>query len=397
MKVLFYCLTFLLLLTTCTTKNDGEPDDASLYIKLLGGSKDDTINDAFINEAGEIVGTGTTKSFVNVNETTNMFLFKTDKFGNKIWHKNFSGLEGNCILPTHDGNYLVLGTEPSSPSINKKIKFWKINADGSLQTEKLIATNQNITGLSLGVLPNNATTPDYIILGNWQKISNTNNIEETRNYFSRIDNNGTVKFDKTYFLASYQNNTPRVMRTLPTGESIIAGSVNGLARLLSLDSDLGINWDYFYNADDVESVSEFTDMQITGNGYICAGNTITIKTMPFIVKTDFAGNTIWKKTLDLGSNVSISSVSLATDGGYMLTGAVDIKTSESTNTNIWVGKLSSTGDLEWQKDFGSKRNDVGKCIRTVTGGECVILGEITFETNKMIAIIRMDKNGNLIK
>ncbi len=393
--LLFSCLLF----ATCTTKNSGEPNELGFYVKLLGGSKDDVVNDAFLNEQGEVIGTGTTKSFVNAGETVNMFIFKTDRFGNKIWQKNFTGLEGNYITPASDGSYLVLGTEPAIPSVNKRIRFWKIGADGTLQNEKLITADKHITGLSIGILPTTPTEADYILLGGWQQISNIGFIEQTKNYFARIDKNGILKYDKKYFTEGYDFNTPQVMRTQPNGESIVAGLVNGQARLIAIDADLGVKWDFFYNSDEADSNSAFTDIQVTGNGYLCVGNTIASSThsMPFIVKTGFIGELMWKKNIKQDNSIVVNSINLAQDGGYILTGTVTIKTTENTHTDIWVGKLNSTGDLEWQKNFGGKRNDVGKTVRTTQNGDYVILGNITFETNQMIALIRMDKNGNLIQ
>ena len=43
-------------------------------------------------------------------------MIKTDSFGNEEWNRAFGGAEdehGNCVVPSNDGGYIVVGTTQS--------------------------------------------------------------------------------------------------------------------------------------------------------------------------------------------------------------------------------------------------------------------------------------------
>jgi len=392
-KQLLFLLFSITTLVTCTTKNTGTPDDTGLFIKLLGGSKNDMVSDAFLNEQGEVIGVGSTQSFpANAFSKSSIFLFKTDKFGNKIWYKSFEGLEGVAVRPTIDG-YTIFGSEETSAPVNKGLKLIKTDTNGDAKLAISLSTTATTKAVSLGVLANG----NYIVLGEVY-IETPNIAFSTKNYTAKLSGTTGAKItEKTYSVEGFAVNTPYAMRTMGNQKSIIAGTGNGQARLILIDDELGVEWDYFYATHVNETSVSFTDVQVTANGYICAGSVYGTKELPFIVKTDFAGGLQWKKSLTMDSNVAVKSIDITQDGGYILTGAIEIKEGENLHTNIWVGKINSTGELEWQKNFGGRKNDVGKCIKTTPTGDYALLGNVTFETNQMIALIRIDKNGNLIK
>ena len=394
-----YILSLLLsgmLLPACNTKNNAEADVSGLYIKLLGGSKDDVVYDAYLNPQGEVIGVGYTKTFVTPPNTQGAFVFKIDALGNKVWQNTLEGIEANCVTPTLGGGYTLLGSANLPFPFEKTVGFWKINEEGKLLLkDTLTFDNITVEGTTIRTLP----TGDYIVLGKAIERIPPAMTTTTKNYLARLNNSGNKKFDKFYFTESYTDNIPYGMAMPNASEAIIAGKADSYARLISINDELGVRWDYIFQSNIASSTSLFRDIQVLPSGLlICAGNTITSqKRIPFLVQTNLQGELIWKKNIDISASVDINAIAYTQDGGYILTGAMDITTDDKIQTDVWVGKVNSNGDLEWQKNLGGRRDDVGKDVQTTQEGNFVILADIGFENNKMIGIIRIDKNGNLVK
>ena len=96
----------------------------------------------------------------------------------------------------------------------------------------------------------------------------------------------------------------------------------------------------------------------------------------WLIKMDFNGNITWQKTLGGLANEFISDIVKTQDGGFLIVAGSNsddmgneamnythpdliLKTGENNgNTDYWLVKLDSNGDLQWQKTFGSRYKDV---------------------------------------
>lgn len=123
------------------------------------------------------------------------------------------------------------------------------------------------------------------------------------------------------------------------------------------------------------------------DGYILAGDTssgdgdITGKLLPlnyddiWITRLDNLRNIVWQKCLGGNYYDNIGNISKTDDGGYIIigtTGSNNIPGFHIGNTgtvDIFVVKLNSSGDVEWQKCFGGSLSDQGfDIIQTIDGG-----------------------------
>lgn len=403
MKKLFTIILLGCLLQNCTTKNAGEPDDSGLYIKLLGGGKGEKVNDAFLTNNGEIIGVGSARSFSTLGIAQNhIYIFKIDAQGNKIWQKAIEGttnetIEGNAISLLPDGKFLVAATSDTIiPPFRKKLNLLKVSAEGV--KENIVAiTGQNkydLKGISIQIQPNG----NSIILGKRQDIKTVDETQviTTENYMAKFDIQLNKLYDKFYSSESFADNTPQAMKFTGGNDFLIAGSVNNAPRLILINDELGIKWDYSYKS--LISQGTINSTQLIGNGYVSAGTSVSNGTLrPFLLKTNLAGVYEWHKTIDVQNVTAINAITSAPDGGFLIVGTVEITEGESKHTNIWVGKVGANGDFEWQKNFGGRKNDVGKSVIYNQIDSYLILGNIGFEENSMVALIKMDKNGNLVK
>ena len=98
----------------------------------------------------------------------------------------------------------------------------------------------------------------------------------------------------------------------------------------------------------------------------------------WIVKISSTSDVQWQKCLGGTSFDFASSVQQTTDGGYIFAGASQSHDSDLTANyggyDYWVVKLSSTGNIQWQKNFGGSGDDEAYCVRQTTDGGYIVGG-----------------------
>jgi hypothetical protein len=98
----------------------------------------------------------------------------------------------------------------------------------------------------------------------------------------------------------------------------------------------------------------------------------------WVVKLDSLGAIAWQKCLGGSNNDGASSIAFANDGGFIFAGSTysldgDIH-GHNGQLDAWVVRLSATGDTLWTKCLGGALLDVGMSIVQVVGGGHVVVG-----------------------
>lgn len=133
--------------------------------------------------------------------------------------------------------------------------------------------------------------------------------------------------------------------------------------------------------------------QTTDGGYVVAGYSNSSDSLVsgnhggndfWIVKLDANGVQVWQKSFGGTSDDRAIAIQQTIDGGYVVTGHSNSKDANLTNNNgnndIWVIKLSSTGNLDWQKSFGGSGNDYATAVlQAMDGG--YLVGGYTFSVD----------------
>ena len=153
--------------------------------------------------------------------------------------------------------------------------------------------------------------------------------------------------------------------------------------VLKLDSKGIITWQKTFGSlydDQLKCIQQTKD-----GGYIFAGFSNVLSGSSnnslydfYVVKLNGLGNVVWEKLLG-GSNSDLAySIQQTSDGGYIVAGE-----SSSVNGNVtgghgasdmWIVKLSETGNLMWQKSIGGSQRDVAWCIKQTKDGGYIISG-----------------------
>ena len=270
--------------------------------------------------------------------------------GYEIKSDRDTGLEGSgndesgwdrSTRPTSDGGYIVSGSINTNVSHGHGAEdMWvvKLNPTGIFQWEKVLGGSDRDESFSI-----QQTTDDgYILIGSTDS-DNTGDVGanhgESDIWVVKVNPAGGIQWQKVLGGAGFE-----------TGRSIRQTTDNGYILIGSTDSD---------NSGDVGSNHGGSDI--------------------WVVKLNPAGGIQWQKVLGGAGFESGRSIDQMTDGGYILTGTTDSDNSGDVGSNhgksdIWVVKLNTAGDIQWQKVLGGSDREESFSIHRTTGGACVLTG-----------------------
>ncbi len=129
--------------------------------------------------------------------------------------------------------------------------------------------------------------------------------------------------------------------------------------------------------------------QTADGGYIIAGETsstsgdITLNngtTDFWVAKIDTAGVLVWQKSLGGSGDDRANAVIQASDGGYLVAGTSNSPVSGDVTApkgqyDVWVVKLTSTGSVSWQKNYGGTAVDEAYAVQQTSDGGYIIAGD----------------------
>ena len=137
--------------------------------------------------------------------------------------------------------------------------------------------------------------------------------------------------------------------------------------------------------------------QTSDGGYIVAGGVGALDV--WVLKLNASGNIQWQKTY--GSDWALefdvaNSIQQTSDVGYIVAGYTQ-SIYPFSGYNIWVLKLDQNGNVTWQKTYGGYAHDVANSIQQTSDGGYIVAGK----TNSFGAgssdvwVLKLDKDGNI--
>ena len=241
------------------------------------------------------------------------WLIKMDLEGEMQWNQNYGGLFSDraySLVTTNDGGYAFSGSTDSYGAGNADV--WLVKVD------------------SLGNMEWNQTYGGPLDDHSWSLVV--------------TDDGGYVLLcDTTSF-----------------------GSGGSDVWVIKVDSSGEVEWNRTYGGNDFESVS--TIIRTNDGGYAFAASTTSFGAGSsdfWLVKLDSYGNVEWNQTFG-GSGVEFANSLVETiDGGYALAGSTSALV--DGNADVWLVKVDSFGNMEWNKTYGGPIADY--CDSMVTSGD----------------------------
>ncbi|MGG5210711.1 T9SS type A sorting domain-containing protein [Chryseobacterium sp. MIQD13] len=165
---------------------------------------------------------------------------------------------------------------------------------------------------------------------------------------------------------------------------------------LSAQTAPAVEWQKSLGGNYTERVPDIH--QTSDGGYVMAGSSNSINgdvtgnhgnSDYWIVKLGSNGNIQWQKSLGGTAFDEAHSVRQTTDGGYIIAGTTESSNGDVTgyhgNGDYWVVKLNALGILEWQKALGGSNSDIARSVRQTSDGGYIVAGTST-STNGDISL-----------
>ncbi len=319
------------------------------------------------------------------------------------WQKCLGGTawdEAHSIQPTTDGGYIVAG---ETGSTNGDVTgnhgggdAWvvKLSSTGSLQWQKALGGTSEDNANSIQLTADGG----FIMVG--FTASNDGNVTGNHSGYNdawvvKLSSTGSLQWQKCF--GGLSNDQADSIQPTPDGGYIMAGSTQSTngdvtgnhggydAWVVKLSVTGIVEWQKCLGGtiDD----KAFSIQLTTDGGYFITGYTASPNgdvtgvhggTDVWVVKLSSTGNVLWQNPLGGTGTDAAFSIQPTTDGGCIVAGYNGSGDGDVTGTHggmdAWVMKLSSTGSLQWQKDFGGINSDVTISIQPTTDGGCIVAG-----------------------
>ena len=298
--------------------------------------------------------------------------------------KSFGGSnddEANDIINTSDGGFMVIGSSTSSDGLiqNKMglesdIILMKFDSDKSIEWVKNYGGSRDDRGQSVVEV----SGIGYALLG--YSMSNDGDASSNEgfhdNWVILIDSKGDIIWEKSYGFSGHDH-AYNIIKT-KDGNLFFNG-------FLDVTASRGLGSTKKVGKSIKHGVGEF-----------------------WCHKIDLDGNILWRKYFG-GTNNDRSYDSVETsDGDFLIVGSsesndIDIS-SPKGSYDIWVIKLSSNGDLLWERSYGGSKYETANSIIQSADKKIHILGS-TLSNDKNISfqmgssdfwLLTIDSDGNLL-
>lgn len=327
-----------------------------------------------------------------------VWITKLDNKGALQWQHSYGGSEADeaySVKETNDGGYVVAGHSASDDEdVNDHLGIggiydgWiiKIDALGTLEWERSCGWDTSYDYL-YSIEP--TTDGGYIAIGT--TMPNLSTITVYDIWVVKLDPSGAITWQKKYG-GPLSDEGWCIHQTddggyLLCGKTTLPDAEHGwVAKIDNLGS---IQWEQTYgdtNNGRLYYIDETTDHNVIACGTLATG---TARMMDlWVLKIDGAGKTIWSKTYG-GSGIDGSHcVHETQDNGYIVSGTTTSNDGDVTGgyegSDAWVLKLTSVGNLEWQKDLGGDYVDEAYDIKETSDGGFIFTGSTLSDNGDVV-------------
>jgi hypothetical protein len=299
----------------------------------------------------------------------NFWLVKTDPAGNQQWSKTYGGTDdewAHSVQQTVDGGYIIVGSERAGALLVKA------DASGDMQTLGIYRGGDPWSD-SRAYSVKQTSDGGYVIAG----CTNAFGWGGYDFWLVKTDASGNMEWNKTY--GGTWDGYARSVQQTADGGYILAGDTRYFHAsssdmwLVKTNSTGDMQWNETYGGkgDDVA----YSVQQTTDGGYIAAGYTNSFGAGGYdfwLVKTNSTGDMQWDKTYGAkGEDMAYSGQQIS-DGGYIAAGST--RSFGAGMEDVWIVKTNSSGQMEWNKTQGGTGDDVAYSVQQTSDGGYIAAG-----------------------
>lgn len=283
------------------------------------------------------------------------FLIRLNEKGDTLWTKTFGGKYadyGRSLINTPDKGFLLVGTSKSGGFGMGDIYVVKTDSLGNLSWEKSYGGAETDEGSSVAM----TTDLGYVICGTTRSygLGNGDMI------LVKIDSLGTAKWIKTY--GGTAGDSGSDIKLTGDGGFIAVGGTgsfgSGYSSVYVVRTDAAGDtiWTNAYGGD--KSDFAYAVSPTYDGGFVIAGQTESFGAGykdAYLIKTDAAGTLLWQKTYGGEKDERAYSVSVTSDGGYVLGGITH--SFGAGKVDMYILKTDEKGDTTWTRTIGGPKSD----------------------------------------
>jgi len=301
-----------------------------------------------------------------------IFIFCASLTLNAQWARTYGGIDFDrafFIQQTSDGGYVAAGYTASGGAGISDFWVLKLSLAGVIEWQHAYGGSGDDVAYSV----QETSDGGYVVAGYTYSFG----AGESDYWILKLTSEGDVEWQYTY--GGIGDETAYAIQETSDGGYIVAGYTHFFGAstsdtwILKLTSEGDIEWQHIYGGtgDDVAySVQETSE-----GGYIVAGSTQYLGDQDhdfWVLKLTSTGFFEWQRIYGgYGDDVAYF-IQETRDEGYVVAGDTD---SFGVNeSELWVLKLTSIGNIEWERIYGGSDNDYLNCIQETSDGGYVVTG-----------------------
>lgn len=135
------------------------------------------------------------------------------------------------------------------------------------------------------------------------------------------------------------------------------------------DPEASTLWSFIYGGSGDEEIKGLTPTSYGGWIVVGATDSFSEDLEAWIMKVDHRGQPLWQKRYGGPNDETLLDIKQTTGGGFIAVGYT--RSFGKGGTDFWGLKLSSSGDIEWQKTYGGPGEDQAWSVEIVPEGYLV--------------------------
>lgn len=364
------------------------------WVKAYGGPGDEcyvaikeTLDDGYVMATG-------TDSFGKGG--WDYLVMKIDASGNIVWQRAYGDTEMqgvSTISLTDDKGYIVQG---STEDDAYGMYLMKLSESGDIMWQKAYGIDR--LDRSDAVLQ---TDDGGYISAGFSRMSG--DFEDVDVVIMKLDDNGHIEWQKKYKGQKYE--WLRCIRETIDGGFVFSGMTssfgpgNMAAWVVKLDSTGGIIWQKAYGVAPTGRINANWIEETSDGGYIVAGSIDIAGDYEnedfWFMKLTSSGDIVWQKMYCGNYEDQAFSVKPTDDGGYVAGGWTG--SYGAGGVDAWILKMDKNGEAQWQKTFGNELWGWADSILQTSDGGYAVGGDITNvdDSSMQVCIIKLDQNGEI--
>lgn len=163
--------------------------------------------------------------------------------------------------------------------------------------------------------------------------------------------------------------------------------------LMKLDADGQIQWQRRFGSNHNQFGTSVA--VLSGGGYALAGRSGGNDSESWILRVDEQGHLLWQRSFNhTAAKEEPLDIGPTSDGGIVVTGYSD---DPALGERLFVMKLNSSGDLEWEKSSNetSDFNEKGYEVEQTSDGGYVVIGTVQAPNVNDLWILKLDGTGSI--